>query len=67
MSKQTDAEDFALPKTATIEKLSELATEKLSEIVRRNAAKERRWCGYEESEIAAARDLLSQEATGNVR
>lgn len=62
-----DIDDFSLPPVATIEKLSEKATEKLSEIVRRSSAKERGWCGYEESELAAARELLAEESTGIVR
>lgn len=62
-AKLTDSDDFALPDIATIERLSELATEKLSEIVRRNGAQERGWCGYDEAEIAAARELLSKEST----
>lgn len=65
--KQTDPEDFAIPPTATIEKLREKSTAKLSEIVRRNTAKERGWCGYEESEVEAARELLSKESSGIVR
>lgn len=65
--KQTDPEDFAIPPTATIEKLREKSTAKLSEIVRRSTAKERGWCGYEESEVEAARELLSKESSGIVR
>lgn len=65
ISKPIDQESFAFPSRGTLEKLDEKATEKLSEIVRRNGAKEKGWCGYEESEVAAARDLLSK-ALGNV-
>lgn len=66
-SKQTDSEDFAFPTTASIERLNEKATEKLSEIVRRSTAKENGWCGYDESELAATRELLAKESTGVVR
>jgi hypothetical protein len=65
--KQIDPEDFAVPPTATIEKLNEKSTAKLSEIVRRGTAKERGWRGYEESEVEAARELLSKESSGIVR
>jgi ER membrane protein complex subunit 2 len=65
--KQSDPEDFAIPPTATIEKLSEMSTAKLSEIVRRSTAKERGWTGYDDSEVEAARDLLSEESSGIVR
>lgn len=65
--KQPDPEDFLIPPTATIEKLSEKSTAKLSEIVRRSGAKERGWCGFEASEVEAARELLSKESSGIVR
>ncbi|KAK7704313.1 Inositol phosphatase SIW14 [Diaporthe eres] len=65
--KQTDPEDFAIPPTATIEKLNEKSTAKLSEIVRRSTAKERGWTGFEEAEVEAARELLSKESSGIVR
>ncbi|RAL60982.1 hypothetical protein DID88_010078 [Monilinia fructigena] len=40
-----------LPDTSTIEKLNETATSKLSEIVRRSAAKEPGWEGYDEASL----------------
>ncbi|KAF5504458.1 TPR repeat protein oca3 [Colletotrichum fructicola] len=61
-SRQTDADDWAVPDTNTVQKLNEVATQKLAEIVRRNSAKDRLWQGYDESEVAAARDLLSKES-----
>lgn len=66
-SKPTDQESFPFPTRAILEKLDEKATEKLSEIVRRNGAKEKGWCGYEESEVAAARELLSKELANVVK
>lgn len=63
MVKATDVDDFIVPTTPTVEKLNELATEKLSEIVRRYTAKERHWRGYDEAEIAAARELLAKDAS----
>lgn len=62
-AKQTDPDGFAMPDTATVERLNELATEKLSEIVRRSGARERGWCGYDEAEVAAARELLSKDSS----
>ncbi|OAA64513.1 tetratricopeptide repeat domain containing protein [Niveomyces insectorum RCEF 264] len=62
-----DGDDFALPDTATAQRLGQLATEKLSEIVRRSSAKEPHWRGYDEAEIVAARELLSDEAASIVR
>ncbi|KJR84433.1 tetratricopeptide repeat domain protein [Sporothrix schenckii 1099-18] len=66
-SSRDGAEDFALPDTATVERLGQLATEKLSEIVRRYTAKEAHWSGYDEAEIAAARELLAGEPAAVVR
>ncbi|KAH8882863.1 hypothetical protein GQ53DRAFT_440860 [Thozetella sp. PMI_491] len=63
-ARQSDAEDFALPETAVVEKLNELATDKLAEIVRRNTAGERQWSGYDKTEIEAARELLSKDSSG---
>ncbi|EAQ90710.1 hypothetical protein CHGG_02645 [Chaetomium globosum CBS 148.51] len=58
-----DDSEFALPDTNTIEQLNELATAKLSEIVRHSAASDRGWRGYSEAEVAAARDLLADDAS----
>ena len=44
-----------------VEKLNELATLKLSEIIRRSAARERGWTGYGEDELIAARELLNRD------
>ncbi|EFX01543.1 tetratricopeptide repeat domain containing protein [Grosmannia clavigera kw1407] len=65
--RSVDTEDFALPDTATLQLLSQLATEKLSEIVRRGSAKEPHWSGYDQAELAAARKLLAQETASTVR
>lgn len=58
--KRVDDGEFVLVDTRTVEKLNELATAKLAEIVRRYSAREKDWRGYDESEISAARALLSQ-------
>lgn len=60
-------DEFAVPTTSTVEKLNELATVKLSEIVRRYTAKERQWRGYDEAEVAAARELLSKDTSQTER
>lgn len=60
--KATDLDDIATPTASTVENLNELATEKLSEIVRRYTAQERHWSGYDKAEIAAARELLAHDA-----
>lgn len=65
--KQQDSDDFALPDTTTTQKLNELATKKLAEIVRRNGAGESLWQGYDKAEVAAARELLDNEAAQVVR
>ncbi|ESZ92501.1 hypothetical protein SBOR_7107 [Sclerotinia borealis F-4128] len=56
-----------LPDTKTIEKLNETATSKLSEIVRRSAAKEPGWEGYDEASLIAARELLTRESASITR
>jgi len=66
-SRQTDSEEWALPDVTALQKLNELATQKLADIVRRNGAQEKLWQGYDESEVAAARDLLSKESAELVR
>lgn len=45
----------------SVEKLNEVATIKLAEMIRRSAAKERGWDGYDEAEIIAARALLDKD------
>ncbi|CAK7211186.1 Inositol phosphatase SIW14 [Sporothrix bragantina] len=66
-SNNSSSEDFSLPDTATVQRLEQLATEKLSEIVRRYTAKEPHWSGYDGEEIEAARELLSGVAAAVVR
>ena len=57
--------DLPLPSEDTVKKLEALATEKLSEIVRKGAKSEKGWDGYEEAELIAARALLDRD--GNVQ
>ncbi|TWU77523.1 hypothetical protein ED733_007342 [Metarhizium rileyi] len=62
-----DSDGFQLPDQATLEKLNQVATEKLGEIVRRNGAKDKLWQGYDAGEIAAARELLDSSSVKVVR
>ncbi|KAI1404605.1 TPR-like protein [Hypoxylon fuscum] len=66
-SNRTGSEGFAVPDTATLSKLDEVATEKLAEIVRRSSAGERGWQGYDEAEIKAARELLENDSDEVIR
>lgn len=59
--------DWIPPDTTTTEKLNELATKKLAEILRRNLAGEPNWQGYKPSEISAARALLEKDAADLLR
>ncbi|KAK3326456.1 hypothetical protein B0H66DRAFT_530461 [Apodospora peruviana] len=61
-SRQAEEDEFALPDVGTIERLNELATAKLSEIVRHSTAQDRGWRGYDAAEVAAAKELLSKDA-----
>ncbi|KAG5960385.1 hypothetical protein E4U57_000170 [Claviceps arundinis] len=62
-----ELEGFPLPSQATTEKLNQLATEKLSEIVRRSKAQEKLWQRYDAGEITAAEDLLASSSATIVR
>lgn len=66
-SAKQDNGDFSLPSTQTTEKLNELATKKLAEIVRRNNAGESLWQGYKKTEVDAAKELLEKDSPELVR
>lgn len=66
-SKKQETDGFTLPDQKTIEKLNETATKKLGEIVRRYAAQEELWQGYDVNEIRAARALLAKSSPEVVR
>ncbi|KAI9705742.1 MAG: hypothetical protein M1820_004990 [Bogoriella megaspora] len=55
------AGDSAPPTLQSIQKLNQLATSKLAEIVRRGSANEKGWQGYDEAEVIAARELLDRD------
>jgi ER membrane protein complex subunit 2 len=50
-----------LPSLATVQKLDEIATKKLGEIIRRSASGEKGWDGFYRSELIAARELLDRD------
>ncbi|KAI0885254.1 tetratricopeptide [Annulohypoxylon maeteangense] len=64
---RTGSEGFAGPDVDTLNRLDEMATEKLAEIVRRNSAGERGWQGYDEAEIKATRELLESGSDATIR
>ena len=55
------AGDLAPPSLATVQKLNELATAKLADILRKTAVSEKGWDGYEQAELIAARELLDRD------
>lgn len=62
-AKQSNDDDLPLPNAATLQRLDELATEKLAEITRKFAAGEKGWQGYDEAEIVAAKALLEEDSS----
>jgi len=54
--------ELAPPSLQTTQKLNEVATSKLAEIVRRGKASDKDWNGYSEAELIAAQALLDQSA-----
>jgi len=53
--------DLPLPSQAKIQRLNELATSKLSDIISHASAGDAYWQGYEQSEVISARQLLDRE------
>nr|POE82714.1 tpr repeat protein oca3 [Quercus suber] len=66
-SSDTVTGDLAAPSHNVIQKLNELATTKLAEILRRNASGEKDWDGYSQPELAAARELLDKDTVKAAR
>lgn len=63
-SKQSKSDSgLPLPDIKVVERLNETATAKLSEIVRRSAAREAGWEGFDNAEIIAAKELINRDAT----
>ncbi|RYO81594.1 hypothetical protein DL764_009736 [Monosporascus ibericus] len=61
-SRQQDSDGFNVPEPTTLQKLDAVATEKLAEIVRQNSAGKKGWQGYDQAEVAAARELLEDKS-----
>lgn len=57
----TTEDDLPPPDRSTVERLNQLATSKLAEIVRKSSSGERGWEGYDQAELIAARALLNQD------
>jgi len=53
--------DFPPAAIATVQRLHELGTSKLAEVIRRHTAGEKGWDGYDEAEIIATRELLDRD------
>ncbi|KAI9663502.1 MAG: hypothetical protein M1831_002511 [Alyxoria varia] len=65
--KNADDNELPIPPLKTVQKLNELATSKLAEIVRRYSTKDENWSGYEEAEIIASRELLNRDVEKTIR
>jgi ER membrane protein complex subunit 2 len=46
----------------TVKRLNEVATSKLSEIIRRSAGGEAGWQGYNKAEVITAKELLNRDS-----
>lgn len=64
---KTSDSELPPPALKTTEKLNEVATAKLSEIVRRSKSGDKAWNGYSEAELIAAHELLSRDAQNVAR
>ena len=53
--------DLPPPSLASVQRLRELSTKKLSEIVRRSMSGEKNWDGYDQAELIAVRELLDRD------
>lgn len=63
----TADDDLPPPDRSTLERLNELATSKLAEIVRKSASGEKGWGGHDQAEVIAARALLDKDTAKVVR
>lgn len=62
LSRLSDEEDGLAPPTMeVVERLNELATVKLAEIIRKFSTGDSEWIGYEEAEVIAVRELLDRD------
>ncbi|KAI9800581.1 MAG: hypothetical protein M1833_003239 [Piccolia ochrophora] len=56
-----ESDGLPAPSIAELQKLNQLATSRLAEIVRRHTAGEHDWRGYDQAEVIAARELLDRD------
>lgn len=54
-------DDVSVPSISTLQKLEELATNKLAEIVRQYKSGNKAWQGFDEADVIAARELLDRD------
>lgn len=59
--RSSEEDDVRPPKLQTVQKLEELATSKLAEIVRHYSSGKKGWTGFDEAEVIAARELLGRD------
>jgi len=59
--------DLAPPSLVSVQKLDEISTSKLAEIVRKGSAHEAGWDGYDDAELIAARELLNRDTPSVAR
>nr|OQO27596.1 hypothetical protein B0A51_05226 [Rachicladosporium sp. CCFEE 5018] len=57
----------ALSSQVTVQKLNQLATLKLGDILRRSKGNQKSWDGYSEAELIAAKELLDRDSDNAVR
>ncbi|KAL9092507.1 MAG: hypothetical protein Q9159_000854 [Coniocarpon cinnabarinum] len=67
VSREVTEDEFAPPPLPTVQRLNELATSRLAEIVRKASLKTSGWEGYEEAEVIAARELLDRDGSSITR
>lgn len=65
--RDTADDDFAPPSVSTVQRLNEMSTSRLAEIVRKASLKTAGWEGYGESEVIAARELLDRDGKAIAR
>lgn len=59
--------DLAPPTLASVQRLNEVATSQLAEILRRGSSGEKNWDGYEPAELIAVKELLSRDTQSITR
>lgn len=60
-------DDLPVPSVQVVQKLNQLATAKLAEIVRKASTEAPGWDGYDPAEVIAARALLNEDGAAITR